>query len=83
MRWMDCWAVRKGDFKLTNMNNQHGKGRPSDQIINPILDDKSLKLFNLNDDSGERNNLAESMPEKVQELKLAYENWIKENSGRY
>ena len=83
-RWMDAWAVRKGDFKLTNMNRVFGKGpRPSAQFIEPIQDDNSLKLFNLKEDAGERNNLAEQMPEKVEELKAEYENWLKENSGKY
>ncbi|NOR74393.1 MAG: sulfatase-like hydrolase/transferase, partial [Draconibacterium sp.] len=83
-RWTDAWAVRQGDFKLTNMHNEFGKGpRPSSQYIQPIKNDNSLKLFNVEIDPGERINLAEKMPEKVQELKLQYENWIKENSGKY
>ena len=82
-RWMDAWAVRKGDFKLTNMYDEHGKGRPSNQYIQPILNDKSLKLFNIGNDPGERINLAEKMPGKVKELKTDYENWLKENSGKY
>ncbi len=83
-RWLDAWAVRKGDFKLTNMNRVFGKGpRPSAQFIEPIQDDKSLKLFNLNLDPGERNNLAEQMPGKVLELTSDYKNWLKENSGKY
>ena len=82
-RWGNTWAVRKGDWKLTNTNEQWGKGRPSNEYIKPISDDYSLKLFNLEEDSGERNNLAEQLPEKVDELKLAYENWLVENEGRY
>jgi arylsulfatase A-like enzyme len=83
-RWMDAWAVRQGDFKLTNMNRVFGKGpRPSAQFIEPIQNDNSLKLFNLKSDPGERKNLAEEMPEKVQELKNAYNNWMVENSGDY
>jgi arylsulfatase A-like enzyme len=83
-RWMDAWAVRQGDFKLTNMNREFGKGpRPSAQFIEPIQDDNSLKLFNVNTDPGERKNLAEQMPEKVEVLKQAYENWLAENSGKY
>ncbi|MDX1284440.1 MAG: hypothetical protein R3182_05495, partial [Draconibacterium sp.] len=83
-RWQDSWAVRKGDFKLTIMNRVFGKGpRPSAQFIEPIQDDRSLKLFNIKDDPAERNNLAEKMPEKVKELNKAYENWLKENNGKY
>ena len=65
------------------MNNEFGKDRPSSKYIQPVQDDKSLKLFNVNSDPGERNNLAEKMPAKLQELKLAYENWLEENSGKY
>jgi len=82
-RWMRSWAVRKGDFKLTNMHNEFGKDRPSSKYIQPVQDDKSLKLFNVNADPGERNNLAEQMPEKLQELKQEYENWLAENTGKY
>lgn len=83
-RWMNAWAARKGDYKLTNMNRVFGKGpRPSAQFIEPVQNDTTLKLFNVKDDPGERNNLAESMPEKVDELKRAYENWLLENSGKY
>ena len=83
-RWMDAWAVRKGDFKLTNMHNEFGKGpRPSAQFIEPIQNDNSLKLFNLEIDTEERINLAEQMPEKVQELKQEFDKWVKENSGKY
>ena len=83
-RWMDAWAVRKGNFKLTNMHREFGKGpRPSAQFIEPVQNDNSLKLFNLETDPGERTNLAEQMPEKVKELENAYKNWLKENSGKY
>lgn len=83
-RWGSAWAVRMGDFKLTNANREYGKGpRPSAQFIEPILNDNSLKLFNLSNDKGERNNLAEEMPGKVKELKMAFENWVLENSGKY
>lgn len=82
-RWGKTWAARKGNWKLTNANEQWGKGRPTNLYIKPIADDLSLKLFNLEEDEGERNNLAEQMPEKVNELKMAYENWVKQNSGKY
>lgn len=82
-RWGSTWAVRKGKWKLTNSNEQWGKGRPSDFYIKPVSNDLSLKLFNLNNDPGERTNLAEELPAKVEELKFDYENWLKENSGKY
>jgi arylsulfatase A-like enzyme len=82
-RWGNTWAVRKGDWKLTNTNEQWGKGRPSDFYIKPILNDLSLKLFNLSIDPCERNNLSDEMPEKVNELKKAYDDWLEKNSGNY
>jgi arylsulfatase A-like enzyme len=82
-RWGDTWAVRKGEWKLTNTNEMWGKGRPSAFYIKPISNDVSLKLFNLVEDPGERVNLAGEMPEKAEELKTDYENWIAENGGKY
>jgi len=82
-RWGDTWAVRKGDWKLTNTNEMSGKGRPSRYYIKPISNDKSMKLFNLKTDPGERNNLSEQRPGKVQELKQDYENWRLQNSGEF
>lgn len=82
-RWGNTWAVRKGNWKLTNSNDQWGKGRPSNQYIKPVSNDFSLKLFNLEDDPGERIDLASQMPGKVDELKTDYENWLEKNSGKY
>lgn len=82
-KWGSTWAVRKGAWKLTNTNEQWGKGRPSNYYIKPISNDKTLKLFNLEEDAGERNNLAEQMPTKLSELKAEYENWCVANSGKY
>lgn len=82
-RWANTWAVRQGPWKLTNTDNRWGKGRPSDFYIQPVSDDLSLKLFNLEDDPGERKNLAEEMPEKVEELQKAYEEWLDGQSGKY
>ncbi|MEN8115630.1 MAG: sulfatase-like hydrolase/transferase [Bacteroidota bacterium] len=82
-RWGNTWAVRKGSWKLTNTNESWGKGRPSKMYIKPISDDLSLKLFNLDEDPGERNNLAEKFPDKVEELELEYSDWVAQNSGKY
>ncbi len=60
-----------------------GKGGPSSQYIKPISNDLSLKLFNLVDDPGERENMAETEPEKEMELEKAYKNWLEENNGIY
>ena len=82
-KWGKTWAVRKGVYKLTNTNEQWGKGRPSDFYLKPVSNDFSLKLFDLENDPGERINLAKDMPDKVAELKLDYDNWCAKNLGRY
>ncbi len=82
-RWEDTWAVRRGDWKLTNAHENHWKGAPSSQYIWPVDVGSSLKLFNLSDDPGERTDLAETYPEKVAELQVAYQTWCDANLGRY
>jgi len=82
-KWGNTWAVRKGVWKLTNANEQWGKGRPSKFYIKPISNDLTLKLFNVQKDPGERINLSKKMPQKVKELKQAYDDWCKQNIGKY
>lgn len=82
-KWQKTWAVRKGDYKLTNTNENHWKGRPSNLYIKPIRNDLSLKLFNLKNDPGERIDLSSVEPEKVKELENAYKNWCDTNIGHY
>lgn len=82
-KWQKTWTIRLGDWKLTNTNENHWKGRPSAQYIMPISNDFTLKLFDLSKDPGERINLAEKYPEKVKELSATYENWCKINIGKY
>lgn len=80
-KWGNTWAVCKGKWKLTNTNEQSGKGRPSNVYIEPVLNNLSLKLLNLSDDPGERKNLANSMPEKVKKLKKDYNDWCSQKFG--
>ncbi len=82
-KWQKTWAARKGDWKLTNSNENNWKGEPSSRYIKPISDDLSLKLFNINNDPGERTNLADSNPEIVKKLQSEYENWCTENIGKF
>lgn len=74
-KWQRNWAVRKGDWKLTNAKENHWKSEPSAQYIAPIRDDSTLKLFNVKKDVGEREDLAKTFPEKVKELEAAYQDW--------
>ncbi|KJF45103.1 sulfatase family protein [Draconibacterium sediminis] len=82
-KWQKTWAVRKGDWKLTNTNENHWKSRPSNFYIKPIVNDTTLKLFNVKNDPGERINLANTNPEKLDELLNDYDVWCTKNIGNY
>src|SRR5262249_38636950 len=64
-RFGEQWAIRKGDWKL---------------CANRIDGVKNVKLFNLKDDIGEAKELSEQEPEKVKELKTAWEKWNSEQA---
>jgi len=81
-KWQKTWAVRQGDWKLTNAHENHWKSDPSVQYIAPIVDNKELKLFNITQDPGEREDMASKYPEKVKSLEEAYNNWIDKNVGK-
>ncbi len=57
------WAVRRGDWKLV----RNGWAQT------PVA------LYNLKDDPGEKKNLVEQFPEKVTELRTAWEAWDLDN----
>jgi arylsulfatase A-like enzyme len=57
------WAVRKGDWKLLSM------ARPNARQAGEV------RLYNLREDIGETTDLAAKMPEKVAELRAAYDAW--------
>lgn len=78
-KWQKTWAVRQGDWKLTNAQENHWKSDPSDQYIAPVVDNTELKLFNISKDAGERFDLASQHPYKMIELQAAYKNWINLN----
>lgn len=61
-RFGEQWAIRKGDWKL----------------VASRLDGKEPKLFNLADDVGEAKDLTTDQPDKVKELKAAWDSWNKE-----
>ncbi|WP_299670352.1 sulfatase-like hydrolase/transferase [uncultured Polaribacter sp.] len=82
-KWRKNWAVRKGDWKLTNAKENHWKSEPTQFYIAPIVDNKELKLFNVNEDAGERIDLALEHPEIVKELEMAYNSWYKNNYGKF
>lgn len=82
-KWQKSWAVRRGDYKLTNAPENHWKSEPSTQYIPPIVDNTEPKLFNLAEDPGERNDLAQEIPAKVRALIADYEAWCTKNIGDY
>jgi arylsulfatase A-like enzyme len=57
------WAVRKGDWKLLSMARSNAR-QPGE-----------VRLYNLREDIGEKSDLAAKMPEKVAELRAAYDAW--------
>jgi arylsulfatase A-like enzyme len=62
------WAVRKGDWKLVSTLAQRRTGAAA-----------TPQLYNLREDIGEANDLAAKMPEKVAELRKAYDEWNARN----
>ncbi len=82
-KWQGNWAIRVGDYKLTNARENHWKSEPTAQYIAPVADNQELKLFNVESDSGERNDLAATMPGKVVELRAAYDTWMENNLDKY
>lgn len=64
------WAVRKGPWKLVG-NVEEPSGRAAKINL------EKLFLVNLNNDISEKNNLAESNPEKLNELLELHKSWIK------
>ena len=64
------WAVRKGPWKLIG------------NVREPVVGGKKMELeklylLNLENDIGEKNNLAESNPKKLNELLKLHTTWIK------
>lgn len=64
------WAARKGNWKLLGNPFIHGE---------EFLPEDSLFLVNLEEDPREMNNQAVKFPDKVNELKIQYEEWLKKN----
>ena len=61
------WAVRKGSWKLI--------GNPRDTSSPKAITSKRF-LANIEEDPGERENLAEQFPEQVRQLEKLHEQWV-------
>ena len=81
-KWQKTWAARKGKWKITNAKENHWKSEPSAQYIAPIRDDLTIKLFDIEADPGERNDLSAKHPKIVKELQDAYNAWCDANIAR-
>ena len=57
--------------------------RAGDYKLIQRLEDGRVHLFNLADDIGEQNDLAETMPEKVAELRKRLFDWYKETNAQF
>lgn len=55
--------------------------RLGDWKLHEYFEDNGLELYNLKDDIGEKNNLAEANPEKANELHTLLKNWRKETNA--
>ena len=83
-RWQDTFAVRRGDWKITNVNKIWYKGGEASHLhIAPHFKTKKDRLFNLKDDPGETRDCTDEYPEIAKQLKQEYETWCKENTGVY
>ena len=74
-------AARELYWHYPHYSNQLGRPggavRQGDLKLIEFYDDDSLELYNLTDDIGETNNLAEAMPDMVKELRGLLDAWRK------
>ncbi len=69
------WAARKGKWKL--MGNPVDKSSKGELTL-----DDALFLVDLESDPSEMKNIAKHYPEKVQELKRQYQEWVLHNNKK-
>ncbi len=72
-RYMNDYAIRHGDWKLT-WNSKEVEERNGDRKKIPSKDVRS-RLFNLAEDIGEQNDLSEQFPEKKKMLQKMFDDW--------
>lgn len=82
-KWKSSWAVREGKWKLIYTKASKPNNKYTSLIIEPVHKETGIKLFDLENDPAEKNNLASSNPQKAEELKLKYEDWCQQNIGKY
>jgi arylsulfatase A-like enzyme len=82
-RWQSTFAVRRGNWKLTNVGEPEYKGYPSDYYIEPKYDTQEVRLFNLEGDPAEADDVADEHPQVVRRLMNRYEKWMRSEAGSY
>ena len=82
-RWRGTFAVRQGDWKLTNVGEPEYKGYPSDYYIEPKYDTQEVRLFNLENDPEEAVDVADEHPQVARRLMNRYEEWMRAEGGSY
>jgi len=82
-KWKSSWVVREGKWKLIYTEASKPHNKYTSLIIEPVHKETGIKLFDLENDPSEKNNLASSNPQKAEELKLKYEDWCQQNIGKY
>lgn len=73
-------AIRMGDWKLVRAAGTDDGTKGGGQRKNGIQDLAGAQLYNLADDIGESDNLAEKEPEKLKEIAAAWTEWDKDNA---
>ena len=73
-------AIRMGDWKLVRAAGTGDGAKGGGQRKNGIQDLAGAQLYNLADDIGESDNLAEKEPEKRKEIAAAWTEWDKDNA---
>ncbi|MDZ4798206.1 MAG: sulfatase-like hydrolase/transferase [Bryobacteraceae bacterium] len=71
------WAIRKGDWKLV----QAPEAKLLPAVALPEMPVGPVHLYNLSADISESNDLSQKHPEKVKELRSAWEAWNKEQAA--
>ena len=69
--YLEAYRGMSGPWRTTPA----GAVRQDDYKLIEFFEDGRLELYNLHDDIGEQNDLAETMPDKVQELHALLQNW--------
>jgi len=72
--YLQGYTPRHGPFRTTPASAI----RMGDWKLIEFFEDNTLELYHLKNDLGEKNNLAQKMPEKTQELHQALRTWRKE-----